>query len=150
MRRLARPSPSTIGGMVASRWRFTRRQVTRVGAVHLRGGMMMRSPWCLQPRMAPPRASTMKLTRKLKGRADSGRVCKIAGRGTSSVEATVARNAVPSNHPLILDMHGGKSLSLKVTFLDSNALICIALLFSFSCYFYPKPKISANFCRQWS
>lgn len=66
IRRLARPSPSTMGGMVASLWRFTNRQVTRVGAVHFRGGIMIRSPLCLQPLMAPPRASTMKLTRKLK------------------------------------------------------------------------------------
>lgn len=66
MRRLARPSPSTMGGMVASLWRFTKRQVTRVGAVHFRGGIIILSPLCLQPLMAPPRASTMKLTRKLK------------------------------------------------------------------------------------
>lgn len=66
MRRLARPSPSTMGGMVANLWRFTNRQVTRVGAVHFRGGIMIRSPLCLQPLMAPPRASTIKLTRKLK------------------------------------------------------------------------------------
>lgn len=66
MRRLARPSPSTMGGIVASLWRFTRRQVTRVGAVHFRGGIMILSPLCLHPRMAPPRASTIKLTRKLK------------------------------------------------------------------------------------
>lgn len=66
IRRLARPSPSTMGGMVASLWRFTKRQVTRVGAVHFRGGIIIRSPLCLQPLMAPPRASTMKLTRKLK------------------------------------------------------------------------------------
>lgn len=62
---LARPSPSTIGGMVARRCLFTSRHVTRVGALHFLGGMMMRRPLCRQPRMAPPLASTMKLTRKL-------------------------------------------------------------------------------------
>lgn len=63
---LARPSPSTIGGMVARRCLFTSRHVTRVGALHFLGGMMMRRPLCRQPRMAPPLASTMKLTRKLR------------------------------------------------------------------------------------
>lgn len=63
---LARPSPSTMGGMVARRCLFTSRHVTRVGALHFLGGMMMRRPLCLQPRMAPPLASTMKLTRKLR------------------------------------------------------------------------------------
>lgn len=62
---LARPSPSTIGGMVARRCLFTSRHVTRVGALHFLGGMMMRRPLWRQPRMAPPLASTMKLTRKL-------------------------------------------------------------------------------------
>lgn len=38
----------------------------RVGAVQVRGGMITRRPWCLLPRMEPPRASTMKLTRKLR------------------------------------------------------------------------------------
>lgn len=71
IRRLARPSPSTMGGMVARRWRFTSRQVTRVGAVHFRGGIIIRSPLCLQPRMAPPRASTMKLTRKLENQGEN-------------------------------------------------------------------------------
>ena len=32
------------------------------------GGMMTLTPECRQPRMAPPRASTMKLTRNLQGR----------------------------------------------------------------------------------
>lgn len=65
MSRLARPSPSTMGGIVARRCLFTKRQVTRVGALHFLGGMMMRRPLWRQPRMAPPLASTMKLTRKL-------------------------------------------------------------------------------------
>lgn len=64
-RRLARPSPSTMGGGEASLCRLTRRQVMRVGAVHLRGGMMMRIPLWRLPRIEPPRASTMKLTRNL-------------------------------------------------------------------------------------
>lgn len=63
---LARPSPSTMGGMVARRCLFTSRHVTRVGALHFLGGMIMRRPLCRQPRMAPPLASTMKLTRKLR------------------------------------------------------------------------------------
>lgn len=63
--RLANPSPSTMGGGLASLCLFTRRQVMRVGAVHLRGGMTMRMPLCRLPRIEPPRASTMKLTRKL-------------------------------------------------------------------------------------
>ena len=37
----------------------------RVGAVHFLGGMMMRIPLWRLPRMEPPRASTMKLTRNL-------------------------------------------------------------------------------------
>lgn len=63
--RLANPSPSTMGGGLASLCLLTRRQVMRVGAVHFRGGMMIRMPWCRLPLMEPPRASTMKLTRKL-------------------------------------------------------------------------------------
>lgn len=65
MIRLASPSPSTSGGGVANFWGLTRRQVMRVGAAQVRGGMITRRPWCLLPLMEPPRASTMKLTRKL-------------------------------------------------------------------------------------
>ena len=65
MMRLARPSPSTSGGGVVSFWGLTRRQVMRVGAAHVRGGMITRRPWCRLPLMEPPRASTMKLTRNL-------------------------------------------------------------------------------------
>lgn len=61
----ASPSPSTIGGIEANLCLFTRRHVTRVGAEHFLGGTIMRSPLWRHPRMAPPRASTMKLTRKL-------------------------------------------------------------------------------------
>lgn len=44
MMRLASPSPSTNGGGVASFCGLTRRQVMRVGAVQVRGGMMIRRP----------------------------------------------------------------------------------------------------------
>lgn len=54
-----------MGGGLASLCLLTRRQVMRVGAVHFRGGMMILMPWCRLPRMEPPRASTIKLTRKL-------------------------------------------------------------------------------------
>lgn len=62
---LARPSPSTMGGMLASRCLLTSLHVTRVGALHFRGGMRSLRPLWRHPRMAPPRASTMKLTKKL-------------------------------------------------------------------------------------
>lgn len=65
MIRLAKPSPSTRGGGVESFWGFTRRQVMRVGAAHVRGGMITRKPLCLLPLIEPPLASTMKLTKKL-------------------------------------------------------------------------------------
>lgn len=62
---LASPSPSTSGGGLVSFCGFTRRQVMRVGAAQVRGGMMTRRPLCLLPRIEPPRASTIKLTRNL-------------------------------------------------------------------------------------
>lgn len=62
---LASPSPSTSGGGLVSFCGFTRRQVMRVGAAHVRGGMITRRPLCLLPRIEPPRASTIKLTRNL-------------------------------------------------------------------------------------
>lgn len=62
---LARPSSSASGGGVGSFWGFTRRQVMRVGAAHVRGGTTTLRPLCRLPRMEPPRASTMKLTRNL-------------------------------------------------------------------------------------
>lgn len=37
----------------------------RVGAAQVRGGMMTRRPLCLLPRIEPPRASTIKLTKNL-------------------------------------------------------------------------------------
>lgn len=61
----ASPSPSTRGGGVVSFCGLTRRQVMRVGAAQVRGGMITRRPLCLLPRMDPPLASTMKLTRNL-------------------------------------------------------------------------------------
>lgn len=66
MMRPASPSPSTIGGIEARRCLFTSLHVTRVGAEHFLGGTMIRRPLWRQPRMAPPLASTMKLTKKLK------------------------------------------------------------------------------------
>lgn len=43
-----------------------------MGIAALRGGMMTLTPECRQPRMAPPRASTMKLTKNLgQGQHDS-------------------------------------------------------------------------------
>lgn len=70
---LANPSPSTMGGGWASLCLFTKRQVIRVGAVHLRGGMMILIPWWRLPLMEPPRASTIKLTRNLWG-GDRGQI----------------------------------------------------------------------------
>lgn len=72
MMRPARPSPSTMGGIEARRCLFTSLHVTRVGAEHFLGGTMIRRPLWRQPRMAPPLASTMKLTRKLKERTRQG------------------------------------------------------------------------------
>ena len=65
----ARASDSMTGGGLISFSFFTSLQVTRVGMQALPGGMMIRTPEWRQPRMAPPRASTMKLTRKLEDRA---------------------------------------------------------------------------------
>lgn len=62
---LTSPSPSTIGGGYARRWRFARRQVIRVGAWHFLGGTIIRIPSWRLPLIDPPRASTMKLTRNL-------------------------------------------------------------------------------------
>lgn len=72
MIRPASPSPSTIGGMDARRCLFTNLHVTRVGAEHFLGGTMIRRPLWRQPRIAPPLASTMKLTRKLKIKVKQG------------------------------------------------------------------------------
>lgn len=61
----ARASPSISGGGCDSFSFLTSLHVTRVGMHALAGGTMMRTPEWRQPRIAPPRASTMKLTRKL-------------------------------------------------------------------------------------
>jgi hypothetical protein len=63
---LASASPSIRGGGWVNFSFFTSLQVIRVGIQALPGGMMIRTPECRQPLIAPPRASTMKLTRKLK------------------------------------------------------------------------------------
>ena len=63
---LARASPSISGGGCVSFSRLTSLHVTRVGWHALPGGTIIRTPEWRQPRIAPPRASTMKLTKKLK------------------------------------------------------------------------------------
>lgn len=68
---LARPSSSASGGGVLSFWGLTRRQVIRVGAAQVRGGITTLRPLWRLPLMEPPRASTMKLTRNLEAQADS-------------------------------------------------------------------------------
>jgi hypothetical protein len=62
----AMASPSIIGGgwMSLSFLRYL--QVILMGMGAFRGGMITRTPEWRQPRMAPPLASTMKLTRNLK------------------------------------------------------------------------------------
>lgn len=62
---LASPSSSARGGGVLSFWGLTRRQVMRVGAAHVLGGITTLSPLWRLPRIEPPLASTMKLTRNL-------------------------------------------------------------------------------------
>ena len=63
--RLASASPSIRGGGWGSLLSRTSLQVIRVGWHSRSGGMMMRIPECRHPRIAPPRASTRKLTRNL-------------------------------------------------------------------------------------
>lgn len=64
--RLAKASPSIKGGGCGVRCGLTYLQVIRVGlGAHL-GGTTTRTPECLHPRMAPPRASTKNDTKKLK------------------------------------------------------------------------------------
>lgn len=62
---LASDSPSISGGGCTSFSRLRYRQVTRVGIEARRGGTITRTPLCRQPRIAPPRASTKKLTKNL-------------------------------------------------------------------------------------
>lgn len=63
---LAKASPSIKGGGCGVRCGLTYRQVILVGlGAHL-GGTTTRTPECLQPLIAPPRASTKNDTRKLR------------------------------------------------------------------------------------
>ena len=48
--------------------RLTNRHVIRVGILARLGGIITRTPECRQPRMAPPRASTKKLTKNLEAK----------------------------------------------------------------------------------
>lgn len=66
MIRVAKASPSIKGGGFATLLGFINLHVTRIGIVALRGGTMIRTPLCLHPFIAPPRASTKKLTKNLK------------------------------------------------------------------------------------
>lgn len=68
MTRVARASPSIRGGGFATLLGLISLHVTRIGIVALRGGTIMRTPLCLHPFIAPPRASTKKLTKNLKVR----------------------------------------------------------------------------------
>ena len=90
---LARPSSSASGGGVGSFWGFTRRQVMRVGAAHVRGGTTTLRPLCRLPRMEPPRASTMKLTRNL---GHSGSVSASPGRARGQ-----GRQPLPGHSPCV-------------------------------------------------
>lgn len=63
--RLAKASPSIRGGGWVSLSRFKYLHVILIGIAAFRGGTITRTPECRQPRIAPPRASTKKLTRKL-------------------------------------------------------------------------------------
>jgi hypothetical protein len=62
---LARASPSMSGGGFDSLSLRRYLQVTLIGMAALRGGTITRTPECLQPLIAPPLASTRKLTKKL-------------------------------------------------------------------------------------
>lgn len=106
MIRLAKPSSSARFGGAGSFWGFTRRQVMRVGAAQARGGMTTRSPWCRLPRMEPPRASTMKLTRNLQRMEAGAGGCLAASRAHV---APVPRG--PSTHPVCTGLATGLMLS---------------------------------------
>ena len=58
-------SPSISGGGWINLSFLRYRQVILIGIGAFLGGMITRTPECLHPRMAPPRASTMKLTKNL-------------------------------------------------------------------------------------
>ena len=61
----AMASPSISGGGWINLSFLRYRQVILIGIGAFLGGMITRTPECLHPRMAPPRASTMKLTKNL-------------------------------------------------------------------------------------
>jgi hypothetical protein len=61
----ANASPSFNGGGIGSLSRLTNRHVILVGMPARFGGIITRTPECRQPRIAPPRASTKKLTKNL-------------------------------------------------------------------------------------
>jgi hypothetical protein len=61
----AKASPSFIGGGTVNLSRLTNRHVILVGILARFDGIITRTPECRQPRIAPPRASTKKLTKNL-------------------------------------------------------------------------------------
>lgn len=63
--RLARASPSIKGGGFVNLSLLRYLHVTRIGIAAFLGGTITRTPLCLHPRIAPPRASTRNETRKL-------------------------------------------------------------------------------------
>jgi hypothetical protein len=63
--RAANASPSFNGGGIVNFSRLTKRHVILVGILARFGGIITRTPECRQPRIAPPRASTKKLTKNL-------------------------------------------------------------------------------------
>lgn len=63
--RAANASPSLIGGGAVNFSRLTNRHVILVGILARFGGIITLTPECRHPRMAPPRASTKKLTKNL-------------------------------------------------------------------------------------
>jgi len=76
--RVARDSPSFSGGGCDSFSRFISLQVMRVGAQARPGGTITRMPEWRQPRIAPPRASTTKLTRNLRHTYNEDKqLCKV-------------------------------------------------------------------------
>lgn len=105
---LARPSSSASGGGVGSFWGFTRRQVMRVGAAHVRGGTTTLRPLCRLPRMEPPRASTMKLTRNL---GHSGFVSASPGRAARRARGARAASPSQATHPVCTGLATGLMLS---------------------------------------
>lgn len=104
---LARPSSSASGGGVLSFCGLTRRQVMRVGAAHVRGGITTRRPLCRLPLMEPPRASTMKLTRNL-GHRQIHVGCPRAPSETGSMGV---QSLAGATHPVCTGLATGLMLS---------------------------------------